>query len=314
MDKNLLIAVICFSLGLASFLLALISSISQYYSICKTNNTSNSIVTYIIFWVCSMVCLSWCFIFYLNNATIPLPKGVPLWLRQWELIPLILAYMLDFILLTSIIIVKMHHMNLSKKLNMNELQLADYLTKKKRKDYLHNKRKFWKYPYFSMILTFTIAFIILFVFVLAFVILGPEKDYDVHFDQDVIMIVIPALSIVGAIVWEAISWPQFIISLKTKNTSGISLGWAIFFPCACVVSFAYSLSLAFISGDFTFNSIGGIVFSGMLVNFGVLILKIINIQKAKKHGMTEIEYTQKVLIPMYEKKQAAKKAKKQKRA
>lgn len=314
MDKDLLVAIICFSLGLASFTLAIISAVSQYYAICKTNNTSNSLVTYIIFWICTTVCLSWCFIFYLDAASDWKPGGsVDLWLAQWELIPLILSYMFDFILLTSIIIVKIHHLYLAKKLKMNELQLAAYLTKKKKSVYLQNKKKFWRHPYFAMIITFIIAFIVLFIFTLAFVILGSYPEYDVHFGPN-IDIVIVILSVIGAAIWEAISWPQFIISLKTKNTSGISLGWAIFFPCACVVSFAYSLSLAFIRGNFAFDSIGGIVFSGMLVNFGILILKIINIQKAKKRGMTEIEYTQKVLVPMYAKKQAAKKTKKQKRA
>lgn len=310
MDLDLVSAIVCFSLGLASFTFALISAISQYYAICKTNNTSNSFVTYIIFWVCTTVCLSWCFIFYLNTASNWKPNPVPLWLTQWELIPLILAYMFDFILLTSIIIVKLHHLYLTKKLKMDELKLAAYLTKKKKSDYLKNKKKFWKHPYFAMIITFIIAFIVLSIFTLAFVILGPYPDYNVYFNQDIIGILIPVLSIIGAAIWEAISWPQFIVSLRTKNTSGISLGWAVFFPCACVVSFAYSLSLAFITGRFTFDSIGGIIFSGMLVNFGILIIKVINIQKAKKRGMTEIEYTKKVLIPMYEKKNA----KKQKRA
>lgn len=309
MNVDLVVAIVCFSLGLASFTLALTSAASQYYSICKTNNTSNSLVSYVIFWTCALVCLSWCFIFYLDTASHWEPSGVPLWLTQWELIPLILSYMFDFILLTSIIIVKLHHSYLTKKMKMDELQLASYLTKKKRSDYLRNKKKFWKHPYFAMIITFTIAFIVLLIFTLAFVILGPYPDYNVYFDQNIIRYLIPALSIIGAVIWEAISWPQFITSLVTKNTSGVSLGWAIFFPCACVVSFAYSLSLAFIRGNFAFDSIGGIVFSGMLVNFGVLTLKIINIKRAKKRGMTELEYTQKVLIPMYEKKKAAKKQK-----
>ena len=48
----------------------------------------------------------------------------------------------------------------------------------------------------------------------------------------------------------------------------------------------------------------------MIVNYGILIIKCLNRKRAKKLGMTEVEYTKQVLIPAWQKKQAEKAAKK----
>lgn len=314
MDSTLLVALICFSLGIVSFCFALVSAITQVYSVCKTNNTSgSSLATYIIFWICPIICLSWATIFYLNNATLPKPESVPLWLKQWELIPLILTYLFDWILITYILIVKIRHIYLAKKLGMTEFDLAGYLTRKKDKEYRASGRKFHKHPFFSMFMIMLTAAVVLAAFITLFEIAGPMKEFNVYFDQDVISIVIPTLSLIGAIAWELISWPQFITSLKTRDTTGISLGWAIFFPFACIVSFIYALSLAFITGDFSLNSIGGIVFNGMIVNFGILIIKLMNMVRARKRGLNEMEYDKKVLIPWNATKARIKKTSKTKK-
>ncbi len=77
-------------------------------------------------------------------------------------------------------------------------------------------------------------------------------------------------------------------------------------PVSLTISFSYALALALKQGDFAYDTIGALVFNGMIVNYGILIIKLINRSKAKKLGLTELEYTKKYLIPAWKAKQAAK--------
>ncbi len=84
------------------------------------------------------------------------------------------------------------------------------------------------------------------------------------------------------------------------------MGWAIFMPISLTFSFCYALALALKGGGFSYDTIGGLVFNGMIVNYAILVMKLINRKNAKKKHMTEIEYSKNVLIPAYEKKLKAK--------
>ncbi|MCQ2957071.1 MAG: hypothetical protein MJ233_04580 [Mycoplasmoidaceae bacterium] len=67
-------------------------------------------------------------------------------------------------------------------------------------------------------------------------------------------------------------------------------------PLSCAVSLVYAIILA-VSGSeaFSFDTIGAIIFNGLIVNIGILVIKVINRKRAKKLHMSEIEYTRKYI-------------------
>ncbi len=311
----------CLVLGIVSLTLSLIISVSQITSLIKTKNTSGvSISTYIIFVVAGAMCLTWGFSYYFQEMQIkeiPDQKGIPYLLYQWEMIPIICYYITDFCLSNTMVFIKARHMSLAKKLGMNELELAEYLKDRQNKKYIKSGKKFSASENFPVFLVLFVLFSIVVTFAICFTLFAtPEPIYDWHkvdgkwvCDWDGYKWVVPS-SLLAALLWEAISWPQFIKSLRQKDTSGISMNWAIFMPVALTVSFTYALVLALKMGDFEYDTIGALVFNGMIVNYGILIIKCINRKKAKKLGLNELQYTKKYLIPAWKKKEAAKAAKK----
>lgn len=303
--------IVCIVLGLVSFVMAQIISVSQIVSLFRTKNTSGvSIWTYVIFMVAGIMCLTWGFSYYFQEmmrhaaASSGTDQAVFYVLYQWTIIPIIAYYITDFCMSTIMMIIKARHLSLCKKLKMDELKLADYLTDRANKKYLKSGKKFVCHPNFGMILTLSILATTVVLFMVLFTLYAtPPVIY--QYSWEGFPWVVPC-SLMAALLWEAISWPQFIKSLRQKDTSGISMNWAIFMPISLTISFTYALALALKNGDMAYDTLGALIFNGMIVNYGILILKIINRRKAKAMGLTELEYTKKVLIPAYKKKLSSK--------
>lgn len=300
-------AIICAVFGLVVVFAAQIIAVSQLIVIARTRNTSGtSILTYIFFIIMSLVCLTWGLSFYFQSCLGPewVKDAPPVWLHQWTTVPLLVYYTSDLFFAFTIVIIKARHMILAKKLNMTELQLADYLKKNQQYRYIHSKYKVYWTTAFSVAVFIIVFYILLAAFAILFTwytepLVG-SKSTNQHYPW-----VIP-LGILGSFAWEAVSWPQFIKCIRQRDTSGISTNWSVFLPISCTISCIYAIFLAFISGSFSFDTIGGIIFNGMIVNYGILIIKVKNKKKAKALNMTEMQYTQKYIIPAYEQKQKLK--------
>ncbi len=215
-------------------------------------------------------------------------ENVPLPLCQLSSIWIIANYILQFVGSITLLVIKARHMYLAKKYRVNELHLSKILLSKiksKKEQYL---------PLVVLLISIFATVIILSAILMIFTnpIFNPGI---VSPDEGEWTPIIITLSIVAASLWESINWPQFIKCLKNKDTSGISLNWAIFMPLCCLMSFSYSLTIAFVVGEFTYDTIGALIFNGIVVNVGILIIKIINHNKAKHLHMSEIEYTRKYL-------------------
>lgn len=314
--------IVCIVLGVISFVMAQIISVSQIVSFFRTKNTSGvSIWTYIIFMVAGAMCLTWGFSYYFQEMMTSASSDViaqfsdynALYtLYQWTIIPIIAYYITDFCMSTTMMIIKARHLSLCKKLHMDELELAEYLKDQANKKYFKSHKKLYRHPDFKMsillgcLATTVVLFMVLFtLYAKPEVLYTYEKGSDKFTYWEGFPWVVPT-SLLAALLWEAISWPQFIKSLRSKDTSGISMNWAIFMPISLTISFSYALALALKYNDFQYDTLGALIFNGMIVNYGILILKIINRRKAKAIGLTELEYTKKVLIPAYKKKQAKK--------
>lgn len=317
--------IVCIVLGIVSFVMAQMISVSQIVSLFRTRNTSGvSIWTYVIFMVAGAMCLTWGLSYYFQEMMTCSPESViekysdydTLYvLYQWTIIPIISYYITDFCMSTTMMIIKARHLSLSKKLNMDELELADYLKDKANKKYFKSGKKAYLHPNFTMALILSLLATIVILFMILFTLYARpdvKYSYDEHQAEQRHLIYwtgfpwVMWTSLFAALLWEAISWPQFIKSLRQKDTSGISMNWAIFMPVSLTISFSYALALALKGDGFSTDTIGALVANGMIVNYGILVIKLINRSKAKKLGLTELEYTKKYLIPAWKAKQAAK--------
>lgn len=297
--------------GFISLIIALIISSAQAFIAFRTKNTSGtSLLTYVIMLICATVCLIWGMLFYfsrMSNWFSP-ENDTPLWICQWAVIPIILVYVFDIYASSVIITTKRKHIKLCEKLHIDEIQLSKYLLKQQRTKLIKSGYKIWYRKYFSLITFFVGAIILLATIATCLTIFTnpyfvpsiPDLSPDEHAMRPYIITV----SVLGAATWEAISWPQFIKCIKTKDTSGIAMVWAIFLPIACVLSLSYSITLAFSGEGWSWNTIGAILFNGVLVNVGILAIKLRNRRNARAHNMSEIEYTQKVLFKHKKQKRA----------
>ena len=292
-------AIVSIVFGLISLTIALIISGSQIFAVFKTRNTSGtSILSYVFLTICASICLCWGMLFYFSRMSDWFdPKAGPLLLNQWAVLPILLVYVFDIAAGIWIIILKNNHIRLAKKLKMTELQLSTYLLKQQQQK-LAKSGKIYYRKYFGFVILI-ICFVI-FLTIFGSCLLIFTNPYfvphikDISPDENKMNPVIISFSVIGAILWEAISWPQFIKCLKTKDTSGISLNWAIFLPISCIFSLGYSLALGFSSHEW-WKVIGALIFNGIIVNVGILIIKLRNRRLAREHHVTEIEYTQKYL-------------------
>lgn len=265
----------------------------QLISIFKTKNTSGtSLFTYILFLLASILWSTWAWMFYFSHLAQP-DVEVQTWLHKASMLPSIISNMINLCLVAPILFCKVHHLLLCKKLNVSELDLSKIKLKEQNlKVKGLSKRKTWLVIYWkpALIVLFSITICCLTACLLLFLTTWmPNREF-----FDLMVGITFVCNAVAAGFFEATSWPQLIKCIKYKNTSGISLGWAIFFPTSCLICFLYDLSMVFTSGEYI-SVLASLICSGLIVNTLVLAFKLRNIYKAKKAGMTEIEYTNKFL-------------------
>lgn len=260
----------------------------QLVTIFKTKNTSGtSLTTYFLFLFASFLWITWSSLNYAGNVVCLVPNIPNLTLHIAALIPALLSNIINVVFVTIIVIFKVKHLRACKKLHVNEIEYSQILFDKV-------KNKSWLQKYWPLIIFALIAIIACGLIVWLLVWIGiPTQVSRREFDQKYRWIIF-GTNLVAAIFFEAVSWPQFIKCMKTRDTSGISMGWAIFLPLSCVVCFSYDLFLALATDYHTV--LASLICSGMIINTFVLIIKIRNVRTAKKLGMSEWQYTKKYIL------------------
>ncbi|MBQ0045479.1 MAG: PQ-loop repeat-containing protein [Mycoplasma sp.] len=282
--NDLTLDILALVFGCISIVMSLAIEVPQLYSLFKTKNTSGtSLTTYILFLVASMFWVIWATSFYLANMYGTESEPTPLHLASFY--PAILSNSINLILVASILSVKLRHLRLCKKYHISELQLSKIMFDRQKK-YSWIK-KFW--PFLVICIS---TFIVCIVICLAICFTYTPFQYSEE-QAKTYHIYVTVFNITAAVFFEAVSWPQFIKCMKNKDTSGISLGWAIFLPLSCFVCLSYNISLAISTN--VFDVLASIICSGLIINTLVLILKIKNRINAKRLGMSEWTYTNKYL-------------------
>lgn len=278
--------------GFIVFTFAAIIGLSQLHTICKTRNTSGTALpTYIICIACALLSLSWGYIFLFARMSdwwkMSKELNVPLIVFQMCAIPIITTYTFELIGSIFYLLVKIRHLRIAKKMHVSELELSRILLSK-----LKSKKQIYL-PFFlivsvMIIISFSIS---------AIVIIFTNPAFNpgiISPDEKQMTPIIITFSFLGAACWEAISWPQFIKCLKTKDTTGISFNWALFMPISSMVCLVYAAFVATVTGSFKLDTIGALVFNGVLVNVAIFVLKVLNRTRAKRLGISEIEYTRRM--------------------
>ncbi len=260
--------------------------------------------------VCATICFAWSLLFYFSRMSdwFSPDNTIPLGICQWAVIPIVLVYFFDIVASIFIIFVKYSHIKLCKKLHISEIELSRYLLKQQKEKLAKSGNKIWYRKYFGLVVFFVVAILIMSIVGTCLTIFTnphfvPHISDLSPYEPDMRPYII-TLSVLGASSWEAISWPQFIKCIKTKDTSGISLVWCILLPISCLLSLVYSITLAFAGEGWSWNTIGALIFNGLLVNVGILVIKLRNRKIAKHHRMSEIEYTRKFLSKYKKQKRA----------
>lgn len=256
----------------------------QLYSIIKTKNTSGtSLFTYILFEIASFLWLTWATGFFLSNRYTT--SNVPTMLHLASLLPAILSNSINVVLVSSILFLKIRYLLAAKRMHITELQLSQVIFDK-------HKGETWIKRYYPFVIVCLIALLVcISICLIAYFTYVPDRFSPEESEKYHMLVMI--FNIIAASFFELTSWPQFIKCLRHKDTSGISLGWAIFFPLSCYVCFSYDLFLA-IAGN-PLDVIASLICSGSIINTLVLILKIRNVYKAKKLGISELEYTKRYI-------------------
>lgn len=264
-------------MGLISLGLSQFYTFPQLYKLCKTRNTSGiSLPSYVIFILTSIFWVIWASgFFYEQTHMYSYETCGPAELFKWSLIPAILLNSLDVIMMSFIITFKIYNLWLCKKYQTVELLLVNQLKQK----------QFW-------ILLIAIIAVVGFAITLSICLtfLAPLSNDGDSFIWLIVM------NILASATWEIFNWPQFIKTIKTKDTTGISLFWAIFILVSCIVTFCYDMFLGFVGSSFNWSILPGLICSGIIPALGFLIIKIRNITKAKKMGMSEQKYTQTYIV------------------
>lgn len=280
--------------SLVIFVFAAIIGVSQLFSMFKTRNTSGtSVVSYILFLVCALFSLVWGFLFYFSRVDdwISQSDKTPLILFQFAVMPTIATYAIELVGIAFQFAIKIWSVNQAKKQHVSELELSKTLLSK-------CKTKADQYKMFWVLMVIIFGVVISSMAILV-IFTNPKFNPNVpSLDPTDITTqgAIITFSVLAAALWEAMSWPQFIKCIKTRDTSGIAFNWALFLPISCVVCLTYSLLLATMGDNpFTFDTIGAIIFNGIICNTGILVIKIINRVRAKKHNLSELEYTRKYI-------------------
>lgn len=272
--------------GNITLIITLSIELPQLIAIFRTKNTSGtSLITYILFLVSSTIWVLWASINYTASISY-IPEGVKnriLYISA--LVPAILSNLTNVILVGCILFIKISHLHACKKLNVSEIDYSKIIFDKQ-------KGYSWIKKYYPLLIIIFSTLLVYAATITILYFLGIPKQMTPS-EHDKYNLIVLITNICAAVFFESISWPQFIKSLKTKDTSGISLSWAIFLPFSCVICFSYDLFLGF-STEWT-NVIASLICNGIFINIAVLVLKIINMKKARKLGISEWHYVHEYL-------------------
>jgi len=301
--------IMCIVFSAVSLIISQFSTIPQLFNLKKTRNTSGiSLITYIVFVFTSIFWSAWSYMFYYNQMIQGEPEGVSRAMHMWGMIPTIIMNNANLLIMSVVLGIKLYHLHLCKKMHVTELELSKIMLDKDNGKY----HRFGKFEgcrrYLVQIIIMTLFVLILGSTTAVIYLWGTPDSTWTAIPQWIVI----ACNAIGAVTWEAVSWPQFIKSMREKDTTGVSLAWAIFLPVSCTVLFFSDLLQGLAAGSFDYSIICSLIFNGMISAYAVLGLKIKNIKDAKKMHLSEKEYTKKVLVPLVEKKKAEKLASKQK--
>lgn len=276
--------------ALAMGIIALISYVitfsSQIIQLRRTRNSSGtSLWTYIIYEITAICWLIWAYGFYFNSRL--WGSEVDPLFKQWSILPITIADTLSFVFMTIILCIKIYYLSLAKNKHISEMELASILLKQDKRNGKAKKALFYSLVFGILAIIAVVVGVLLLKF-------APFQSSKTSDEQWVWVAII---NWIAAGTSELINWPQFIKSVRTKNTVGISFWWSLFLFLCAFVFMAYNLLLGFAASDgFTTLTLGAIVLGGYIPTTGVFIIKARNMANAKKLGMTELEYTKKKLI------------------
>lgn len=319
----------CVAIGWLSVLLMQVIILGQATKVFKTRNTSSiSVWTYVIFFISSFIGALWSYLYYTkqicsniglfwdNGNFYPDVLEALLPIGQLSIVPLIFYNIFNIFGAIWMIWIKQNHTRLARKMHCSEIQLAKILLDKQKKELVASKYKLHKRKYFGLVVglaaIYTFAALVSVLTCLFFVKTEGTQFFNFKgqffWDKGIMII-----SIITSCATEGFGWPTFITILRKRDTSSMSTSWAIFVPITLTVSFLYALVLAVAEvsvggwASFPPDTIGALVFNGLIVNYGTLLIKMKNRKMAKKLHMDEIEYTEKILVPEYMRKLEAKK-------
>lgn len=272
-------------IGNISIFFAIGIEFPQLHSIIKTKNTSGtSLTTYILFMISSCLWFTWAIIFYFAHIVEPNVDMNSIHLASF--FPALISNTINLCFVSAILFFKCRNLWLCKAQNISEIELSKRIFDKQ-----INYSWFKKYYPLFIVVGYTII-------VLAALILSLTLTYTPHSVSESkfnkLSKIVLVFNTIAAVFFEAVSWPQFIKIIKHKDTSGISLFWAIFFPSSCVICFFYDLMLWITTGD-VLSVLASLICNGIIINTLVLVLKIKNILRAKKLGISEWQYTKKYI-------------------
>lgn len=272
-------------IGLISIGMSIAIEFPQLYSIFKTKNTSGtSLTTYILFLLASFLWFTWATVFYLAHVVEPDVDMSTTHLASFY--PALVSNTINICLVGTILFFKIRNLRICKAQNITEIELSKRIFDKQI-NYSWIKKY---YPLFIIAgYTLVIVTVVVLSFALSYVPYEVSEDQFKKYSRIVLV-----FNIVAAVFFETVSWPQFFKCMKYKDTSGMSLFWAIFFPLSCFVCFSYNLMMAITTNDFL-SVLASLICSGTIINTLVLIVKIKNVRKAKALGISEWKYTRKYL-------------------
>ncbi len=267
--------------GIITFFTMQFTFFPQFVKGIKTKNTSGiSLAGYIAYTIANIFYVLWSYGLYFNNIQNQIDRSIPLVLYQASIMPIVITNSIDLILMLINLSIKIHHLYLAKKLNVSEIKLAEILLQKQ-KFYSFGK-KYWSVIVVSLVDVIVVSSVAI---CLA---LFTHATYEGGTDQ---WIWVTACNLISAACSEIMNWSQFIKSMRSKDTSGLSLFWTACIPLSGTLFFTYVLYIGFAKGgQFYWPVICCLVLNGFIPSFGLLGHKIHNVHKAKKAGLTEIEY------------------------
>ena len=215
--------------GSITLIISIFYCFPQLYQLCKTRNTSGiSLTTYIIFIVTTILWIIWITGYYFEkiNNYVYQECGNEI-LFKLSMIVAIVFNIIDILVMVFIISFKIKHLFLCKKIKTNELTLANELLSR-----INNKLK----QYWQFILAIILSICLSITICLVLIYTTHMQNNKLNYERWLLVV-----NLFASITWEIFNWPQFIKTIKTRDTTGISLFWTIFIFIGCVITFFYDL-------------------------------------------------------------------------